>query len=119
MSALVSHVLVVYYVLILLMMLPIMKSISSFTNLLIEITILGIILTCTKHFTDTNVLLLIPTFRFLLLATIKLVLLLSVLATYLRNVVQMLPTLLAIKFFTTPLLYSPDDATPLIRSAIE
>jgi ABC-type polysaccharide/polyol phosphate export permease len=86
-------------------MLPIVKVLGSFAGLGIALLVFVFLLAVTGSGVSLRLLLLPPAFVLIFVFTLGLALALSVVAAYVRDVLQMLPTLLAIEFLAAPIVY--------------
>lgn len=88
-------------------MLPLVKVTISFVWLLIGLSILVVILMVTSRSPGPRIALLIPSCVLLFGFMVGVSVAASFLVAYLRDLLQVLPTLLAIEFFAAPITYSP------------
>jgi ABC-type polysaccharide/polyol phosphate export permease len=89
-------------------MLPFVKVLTSFVWLSIGLTILVAILAVTGRNPGARLLILIPAYVLLFAFMIGLSLTCAYLTAYVRDLLQIFPTLIAIEFFAAPITYSPN-----------
>lgn len=99
-------------------MLPIVKVLTSFLMLAIGLTILGVVLLASGHSPGVRIVLVPAFFVLFFVFTLGLVLFLCVATAYLHDLIQALPTLLAIEFFAAPIAYAPESATGLMYTFV-
>lgn len=90
-------------------MLPIVKVLSAFAGLAAGLLVFAPVLVVAGRAPGIRLVLLPLAYALLLLATLGLALLLSIAAAYVRDVLQALPTLLAVEFFAAPITYVPPE----------
>lgn len=100
-------------------MLPVVKVMGSFAGLAIGLVVFVFALAVTGHTSGARLVLVPVAFGLLFLEVLGLSLLLSIAAAYVRDVLQALPTLLAIEFFAAPIVYADvGKLPPLLALAI-
>jgi lipopolysaccharide transport system permease protein len=90
-------------------MLPIVKVLGAFSGLGAGLLAFILGLAVAGRFPGTRLLMLPVAFGLLLLATLGIALAFAVLGAYLRDLIQALPTLLAVEFFAAPVVYAAPD----------
>ena len=93
-------------------MLPVVKVMGSFAALAIGLTVFVLGLAVTGHSSGARLVLLPLAFGLLFVEVLGLALFLSVTAAYVRDVLQLLPTLLGIEFFAAPIVYADVEKLP-------
>jgi ABC-type polysaccharide/polyol phosphate export permease len=92
-------------------MLPIVKVLASFVWLAIGLVLIAVVLQVTGRGSGQRLLLLPVAYLLLLAFMVGLGFLLSMVAAYVHDLLQALPTILAIEFFAAPITYAPTMAT--------
>jgi ABC-type polysaccharide/polyol phosphate export permease len=90
-------------------MLPIVKVLGSFAGLGFGVLVLVVVFACAGRSSGARLALAPVAYLLFLAATLGVALALAALSAYVRDVLQMLPTLLAIEFFAAPIVYEPTD----------
>jgi ABC-2 type transport system permease protein len=86
-------------------MLPIVKVLGAFAGLAVGLATFLLVLALSGNWPGVRLVMLPVSFGLLLVATIGATLALSALAAYVRDLLQALPTLLAVEFFAAPIVY--------------
>jgi lipopolysaccharide transport system permease protein len=96
-------------------LLPAIRVSGAFTGLLVGLLIYLPILTALGRFPGLRLVLLPPAFVLLYGFTLGVSWLTSSLAVYVRDILQLLPTLLLIEFFACPIVYPPSLVPPALK----
>jgi lipopolysaccharide transport system permease protein len=100
-------------------LLPAIRVSSAFTALAVGIAIYIPVLAMLGRFPGARLLLLGPSLLVFYVFTLGVSWLASSLAVYVRDILQLLPTLLMIEFFACPVVYHPDDAPGALRTLVQ
>jgi lipopolysaccharide transport system permease protein len=99
--------------------LPLIRVSAAFTGLLVGIVILLPVLAALGRFPGERLVLLAPSFVLLYGFTLGVSWLASSLAVFVRDVLQLIPTLLLIEFFACPVVYHPSQAKGLLDTFVQ
>lgn len=97
--------------------LPIVAALTSLVTLLVSIFFLVILMFIDGNLPTWHMIFLIPTIAVMYMFMISLAPLLAAISVFVRDLVQVLPTLLQITMFTTPILY-PLSVVPSILQSL-
>lgn len=100
-------------------MIPAVKVLGAFAGLAVGLAVFVLILVGAGESSGVRLVLVPVAYGLLLLETLGLALALSIVAAYVRDVLQALPTLIAVEFFAAPIVYSAvADLPPTLSLAI-
>lgn len=99
-------------------MLPIVKVLGSFAGLALGLVVLVVVLAVTGRAPGARLVALPLAFGLLFAFLLGAVLVLAIASAYVRDTLQILPTVLSIEFFAAPILYPLESTSGMMRFAI-